>query len=776
VTALKSRYDQVRAFGQKAELFLAKGPAYHFTYGRWRLRRWLNKTFTAADYPADSTLLAQLDLGRPELSQVAEAVHEGQPGQAWASLREYYQTRSWPFFFFNNLADIERIIRLIPPEQRQATCQMADRVCDQIFSFRGEPPVRFVEKIDWLHCPKGNIDWTWDLNRHEYFTAMGRAYWYSQDERYAGKFRELLLDWLAANPPQTPQVNWGSVFEVAFRIKIWIWAYFYFRTAQAFDEEACLGLVKGLLAHGHFLEKNLEYHTRNNHLLLEAKSLAMLGLLFPEFKSARHWQERGLALLFQEVRQQVCADGVHGERALHYHRVVAGELLEILTLLESNHQPIPSDVLERFGRMVEYELWVTKPNGVIPLLADSALEDTHLRFSAARGGPLFLQSDELLVVAPPPDEAIAWLLGAAQRGQSRPPSGKPRGLESRAFAEGGYYIMRHGTTAIEATYLAFDCGPFGYELEPYHGHADALSFELFAYGQTLVVDPGIYSAHLGSAWRLFFRGSRAHNTVVVDHQDQSLLLDTRRIYRPARATLHHWLSNEDFDWVDGAHDGYQRLAKPITHRRQIFFVKPEYWVVVDTLTGQGEHCFDWYFHFMPDTKVVVEEAGSVAQIIAAEATDPALTIASLATGPIQTQVVTGEVDPIQGWVSFYSGEKAPAPTLRFRLQGAAPVKFCTVLYPHRIGSTPSVTVTALALEDEPNPNILLTALQIETADHVDDLLLDQSPTCEIKRFKGYQTKAQLIYLRHKKSSGELIKRIVRNVNQSNLVTPTTIEQ
>lgn len=762
--ALNSRYDQFRVFGQKVELFLAKGPTYHYTYGRWRLRRWLNKTLGASDFPSDASLFSQLDGSKPGLNQVVKAIGEGQLDRAKASLTAYYQTRSEPFFFFNSLTDIERTVAQISPDERQATCQIADQVYQHTFTFRGEPPVQFGDKISWVHCPNNNIDWTWDLNRHTYFTALGRAYWYSQDERYADKFRELLLDWLVANPPQLDQLNWQSVFEVAFRIKIWIWAYFYFRANRAFDEDLCLGLLKGLLIHGHFLEKNIEYHTRNNHLLLEAKSLAMLGLLFPEFKSAHQWQARGLALLFQEVRRQVCADGVHGERALHYHRVVAGELLEMLVLLENNHQSIPPDVFDRFERMVEYELWVTKPNGLIPLLADSALEDTHLRFSAARGGPLFLRRDGLRAVAPPPDEAIAWLLGAARlEDQSCQPDAEPACLASRAFVEGGYYIMRSGTAA-EATYLAFDCGPFGYELEPYHGHADALSFELFAYGQTLVVDPGIYSAHLGSAWRLFFRGSRAHNTVVVDEQDQSLLLDTRRIYRPARARLHHWLSDEDFDWVDGSHDGYRRLARPITHRRQIFFVKPEYWVVVDTLTGQGDHCFDLYFHFMPGTEVELDRSGRVAQVLKHEAAESALTIAALASGPTQAQVIIGETNPIQGWVSFYSGEKVPAPVLRFRLEGAAPVKFCTVLYPHQIGGAGPVTISTLALEDHLHPSILLTALQIETAHHLDYLLLDQSSTPEIKKFKGYQTEAQLIYLRHQKSSGKLKKKIVRNIN------------
>jgi len=56
-----------------------------------------------------------------------------------------------------------------------------------------------------------------------------------------------------------------------------------------------------------------------------------------------------------------------------------------------------------------------------------------------------------------------------------------------------------------------------------HGHADALSFALCAFGKEVFVDPGpttilpIRMAHL-------FPKHRAHNTVVVDDQDQSVML------------------------------------------------------------------------------------------------------------------------------------------------------------------------------------------------------------------------------------------------------------
>jgi hypothetical protein len=323
--------------------------------------------------------------------------------------------------------------------------------------------------------------------------------------------------------------------------------------------------------------------------------------------------------------------------------------------------------------------------------------------------------------------------------------------------------MRQGQNS-EAIYLAFDNGPFGYKPVPGHGHADALSFELYAYGQTHLVDPGVYGTRLGDDWRNFFRSSRAHNTVVVDDQDQSLLVGTWQVDRPAQTTLHQWFSDDCFDFVDASHNGYECLAEPITHRRQIFFVKPEYWVVSDWLTGYGKHCFDLYFHAMPGKETQLEP--SLGSACIGNRGEPGLHIIPLASSDLAVDVITGATAPIQGWISFFSGEKEAAPTLRYRLTGAAPVQFCTLLYPYSAGSKPSVNVSVLDIKlDGLSDRSRLTSLQIETETYFDYLIIDGESTRRLKVFDGYETDAQLIFLRHRKRSDDLVKMIVRDESQ-----------
>ncbi len=695
------------------------------------------------------SFLAGVDIEMPALVKVKAGTPRQEGDRVLAGLIAHFRVRPRPTFFFD-AQDGPEIMSLVRKDKRTATINAADEICTNTFDFRGSGPITFRDKIDWTYRPQGNIDWTWDLNRHAYFETLGRAYWYTQDERYALKFREILLDWSASNPASVNQFNWSSVFEVAFRINTWIWAFHYFRPAAAFDDEASLALLKGLLIHGRFLNANLELHVPNNHLLLEAKALALLGILFPEFKDAKRWRQRGLSILERQVQAQVCADGVHAERATHYHRVIAGELLELLVLMENNSIPISSTMVDAFSRMVEFELWITKPNGVIPLFGDSALEDTYLRFPAATGGAVFLGRNDLKSVVPPMDEAIVWLLGHRRIRQFLGAPAEEFQLNSRAFSQGGYIVMRAGK-GPGAAYLAFDCGPFGHRPVPSHGHADALSFELYAHGQTLVVDPGVYSTQLGQDWRNFFRGTRAHNTVVVDDQDQSVLMDIRGVHRPARATLHQWITNDQFDFVDGSQNGYQRLSEPITHRRQVFFVKPEYWVIIDLLLGRGKHCFDLYFHLLPGIEPQLNaESGAV---ITENGKQPGLAIVPLTASDLQAEIITGATNPIQGWVSFYSGKKQPASTVRYRQVATAPLQICTVLYPYPLGDDAGISVSPLELKAEglsSTDRVQVTSLQIETSKHLDFLVIDRDGTQNHKTFAEYESDAHLAYVRRVK--------------------------
>jgi hypothetical protein len=745
-------------------VFALKGPLYHYRYALWRFNNWFQKFNDKSFFPDNEAFLTKLDAKKIKFIEPKKSL-EKNFDVVWALLTRHFKMRNTPNFFFDN-ADSKKIPSLISEEEREKTICDANEICQNEFRFRRASPVKFEDKINWQYSPEGNIDWTWDLNRHTYFEKMGRAYLYTGNQAYASKFGDLLIDWIEENPAEINQKNWISVFEVAIRINTWIWAYYYFRYSNIFNTRICLALLKGLYAHACYLENHLERHAQNNHLILEAKSLAMMGVLFPEFKESKKWLKQGLQILYKQIEQQVCEDGVHAERSSHYHRVIAGELLELFVLLENNQIKIPSNIFEKFRLMVEFELWLIKPDGIVPLLGDSAIEDTHLRFSAASGGPIFLNQPDLRSNSDLIRESEIWLLGDRRLKKFLKLPSVDSFIKSRAFKEGGYFIMRTGN-GHKAPFLVFDCGPFGYKPAPNHGHSDALSFEMYAFGKTMLIDPGVYSTHLGQDWRNYFRSTHAHNTVVVDDQNQSELIGDNRVYRPAKASLINWFSNESFDYVDGFHDGYKRLSDPVIHRRQIFFVKPEYWIIIDVLNGQKKHTYDQYFHFLPGTKVHLQQNSKILRTI--NDFGPGLTIIPLGPETLKSDVFEGQIAPIQGWVSCFSGEKSPAPVMRYRKNAAGPTQFNTIIYPHDNDiQRLELKISHLDIKSDRRTDKKrdqLTGLVIETSIHIDLFVVDRSHKREPKCFSDFMTDGELVFIRQKKDNKKIANFFVTEGHQ-----------
>ena len=63
---------------QRLHLFASKGPAYHYTYGRWQAKRWLSGWLPRTSELTDATLFAELDWTRPGLQRLRAARREHQ--------------------------------------------------------------------------------------------------------------------------------------------------------------------------------------------------------------------------------------------------------------------------------------------------------------------------------------------------------------------------------------------------------------------------------------------------------------------------------------------------------------------------------------------------------------------------------------------------------------------------------------------------------------------------------------------------------------------------
>src|SRR5581483_7455261 len=192
-----------------------------------------------------------------------------------------------------------------------------------------------------------------------------------------------------------------------------------------------------------------------------------------------------------------------------------------------------------------------------------------------------------------------------------------------------------------------------------------------------------------------------------------------------------------------------RLRDRVLHRRQVFFFKPFYWVVLDWLNGEGVHTFDLYYHFPPGA---APELDPISKSLRCLYTNQArLDILPLANGDLNAEILIGQTDPIQGWASFCSGEKQPAPVLRYRRRASAPTLFCTVLCPSRSEQALPLAVHSISVESladsKSNSQI---ALQIENEAYVDHFFLDCGAEAQPNSVAHYATDASFLLIRHTK--------------------------
>jgi len=501
----------------------------------------------------------------------------------------------------------------------------------------GSGPIDLGPRIDWSRDFKTGISWPprsmrdiplvnrddpsdvkvpWELSRLQWLLPAGQAYLSTGDERYAAEVRSVLEDWIGANP-YSASVNWTIAMEAALRILTWTWFFHVFHRARAWANPGFRSrFLRSLYLHGDFTERHLEYSDVNgNHCTADAAGLVFAGLFFGRGKDPERWQERGWSILCRELPRQVYADGVDFEASVAYHRLVLELFLLPALYREACGLDVPAAYRERIIEMARFSAAYSRPEGTVPLWGDAddgralplgGQDLNDHRYLAGLVGAAWDVPDLLEAFGGNRSE-VFWLLGreAAARLPDTPTPPRPPG--SRAFPEGGFFVMRN-----ELDHVFIDCGPIGLAGRGGHGHNDCLSFEAVLMGVPLVSDCGAYVYTADFAERNRFRSTASHNTPVVDGQEMNGLRPELLwvLEYDARPELRRFETGEDADTFCGAHAGYGRLVSPVTPVRTIVLDHQNHRLLVrDAFEGEGVHRFEVPLHLAPGVEAREKGAG-----------------------------------------------------------------------------------------------------------------------------------------------------------------------
>jgi hypothetical protein len=456
----------------------------------------------------------------------------------------------------------------------------------------------------------GDVKHVWELSRQQYLIDLAKAHFLTGSQDDLEAIKKLVRSWIVGNPYATG-VNWSCALEPAFRAWSWLWAYHL--TSRSLDHQFHLEWLGSFYDHGRFLARHLEhYSSPYNHLIGEASALYAIGLCFPEFHESDAWRSQAQSVLETRLRDQFYPDGGSVEQSTFYHHATVGFYLLAGLLARANGRDLSREVWAAVERGIEFSMNLIQPDGRTPEIggADDGkpIRLEHLPFWDFRPyqavGAVTFDRPDFKTIAGRFYEDALWLLGPGGLDRFTAMDSRLPGSTAILYRSSGYAIAR-STWSSGADYVCFDVGEQAAGMRQdsipnsMHGHADALSLELYLKGHRVLVDSGLYAYNCGGPWEAHFRETSAHNTARVDGRDQARHIRKMAWSHSYRVTIEAHYSDDRQSWTIASHDGYARGDEGVTHRRVVWLRPGGYTLVYDEFLGQGQHDLEVNFQFAP---------------------------------------------------------------------------------------------------------------------------------------------------------------------------------
>ena len=401
---------------------------------------------------------------------------------------------------------------------------------------------QFSDQIDWNYNGHGKL-WTYNLNYFDFLNQEGMS-------KNIGIY--LLNDYIKNNKILK---DGKEPYPISLRGINWV----KFLTENSIKDTL---IEKALYNDFRTLFNNIEYHLLGNHLLENAFSL-LFGAYYFQDKKFYHKSKQ---ILISELKEQILNDGGHFELSPMYHQIILFRVLDCIQLIKLNSWK--NDELLNFLKVIGSKMtsWlnqVTFNNGNIPCVNDSTFN-----------------------IAPTSKELIKYavLVGVT--------------INKIILSDSGYRKFKNNKFE-----LFVDVGNIGPSYQLGHAHSDTLSFILHVNNKPVFVDTGV-STYEKNEKRQTERQTSAHNTVVINNEDQSQVWGGFRVAKRARVKN----LKEGFDFVQAEHDGYKKLG--VSHIRK-FSIDKSLVQIKDTFINDSNYNQTAYFHLHPSLKNLIINKHSI---------------------------------------------------------------------------------------------------------------------------------------------------------------------
>lgn len=521
----------------------------------------------------DATAIASvINLDYVGLENVKKYSQEGKEKEAWEELLLYYRNRT---DFVHPDFDLAKL------KINEADQKKADDGLKHIFYVNDAyEPLDYGADINWQYWPIKDNELRWQLHRMKWWQPMSKAFYLSKDEKYAKEWTLQYIDWIQKNPyvtkttpDATPELientrfAWRSL-EVSDRVQDQTAQFILFLHSESFTADFLKIFILNYNKHAEHLINN--YTKDGNHLLFEAQRMIYAGSCFPEIKLAERWRKSGVLVLQREMQKQVYDDGVQYELDLGYHMSAINIFYKALSVAKTNNfehefSPWYYGTMRKMIKVVED---TNMPDYQAPMFSDGQQTNKKTIMS------FFSRFKQVF----PDDMSILYWSSDRQNGEA------PQYLSS-AFKTGGFFTFRNGWDET-ATQMVVKAGPPA----KWHNQPDNGTFEFYHKGRNFFPDTGafVYGGDENTEKeRAWYKQTRVHNTLTLENQNIEVM--------NSQCLL--WDAGKDIELLVTENQGYKNLK----HRRSVFFINKEFFVIVDEAVGTATGKVGVHFHLKEDS-------------------------------------------------------------------------------------------------------------------------------------------------------------------------------
>lgn len=450
-----------------------------------------------------------------------------------------------------------------------------------------------LETMKWNQVFNEDEEWTFMLNRMDYWSVLAKAALISQNTRYLDQAKDFLLDWIAQHPQMEYSLSTRTL-DTGIRIVNMLECAMLLEVSEKLTEEELRQILNSVDQQMTYLKANyIEKYTLSNWGSIQTcgviVSCAVMGKN-PENDEIYRW---ALKELETQMQIQIGADGMLWEQSTMYHVEVLNNLLRVLEYARFYPIPLASRIQDKVHAMARALMHMMMPDHQIETFGDSDrvnAEDVMNRCAVLFDDPQLhaMGSDvcdsDLLVNGGMP----VW------RKLQTIPKQLPKTL--LYAGEDCGITVRRSDFGQQAEWMMVLNG----ELGSGHGHSDNLHYSLVHRGVPFVIDPGRFTYREDHPVRVELKGMSAHNTVVLDDQPGSIPDSSwtyQKFLRPLATVVRD--TPQALYWEGGVLTQQPQM----THIRKIIMLPQGCWLICDEIFCEGEHNVVSRIHLDPQTEV-----------------------------------------------------------------------------------------------------------------------------------------------------------------------------